>query len=85
MTLDSITREPAGLVAKYEVSHSTPGRDGTTLTASCTIMIRGKCYASLAIDSADGKTPDEALDKMATWLRRLADGIEQRTHTMLPL
>lgn len=89
MPLDIITIEtlPAGFVAQYKVRHSTPGRDGTTLTAPLKLAVRAdKCWCTLETDECEAATPDEALDRMAAWLRRLADGIEQRKpSTSIPL
>lgn len=70
----------------YEISHSTPGRDGTTLTAELVLGIgpeRSCC--KIDIPECDAPTHGDALGRMASWLRRLADGIEQRKEVSIPL
>lgn len=76
------------LTAKFNVIHSTPGRDGTCLEEPLTLTIQpgGSTLCTLHIDDCKGGTPDEALARMSMWLRRLADGIEQRgTSVLIPL
>ena len=85
LTLEAVRREPAGLEMTYSVTHSTPGPEGTTVVESLKLLVRQRCYASITIGPADGNTPAEALGKLAIWLRRLADGIEDRRETQLPL
>ena len=68
-----------GVELKYTAMHSTGGRDGTTLDQPLTLVLDGKeCTCSMEISDCKGATPDEALHRMAGWLRRLADGIEKR-------
>ncbi len=77
---------PAGSKLLYTVSHSTPGRDGTTLSASLSLYIRmDKTWCDMKIEGCEGSTPKESLDRMAAWLRRLADGIDERREISLPV
>ena len=86
MTLVAFEPLPAGFRLDYSVTHSTPGRDGTTLAAGLRLCIRpDKSWCEMRIDDCDGATQKEALDRMSTWLRRLADGIEERKETSIPL
>lgn len=65
--------------ASYELTHSTPSREGTTLAEPLTLYIRrDQTVVSLQINDCQAATPDEALTKLQSWLRRLADGLEQR-------
>lgn len=76
------------LRAEYELTHSTPGREGTTLEEPLVLRISpgGHTLCTLHIDDCKGDTTNEALDRMAIWLRRLADGIENRgTLVQIPL
>jgi hypothetical protein len=83
LKLQHITAGHAGIVAEYEVSHSTPGREGTFLCAPLTLSIgREKAVCELHITECTAATPDEAIARMADWLRRLADGMEKRTGTV---
>jgi hypothetical protein len=79
----SITPRPSSpegsFVARYELTHSTPGREGTCL--SCPLEIRFDAKSSecvLVVKECTGGTPDESLARLAVWLRRLADGVDQR-------
>jgi len=79
LDLVSIESHAAGFVASYKIRHSTPGREGTTLTCPLTLCVypdRTSCV--ITTDVCEAATPDEALNRMAVWLRRLADGIEDR-------
>lgn len=70
----------------YTVTHSTPGRDGTTLSAGLQLYVRhDKSWCELEVDNCEGANQKEALDRMVLWLRRLADGIEQRREVLIPL
>ncbi len=83
LTLQNIKTDTVGVVASYEISHSTPGREGTVLTAPLTLSIgRDKTWCALAVNDCAAATPDEAITKLATWLRRLADGLEKRAGTV---
>lgn len=86
LTLDNLETLPGGLKLDYTLSHSTPGRDGTTLTSDLRLYVRpDKCWCEIKVTECEGSTPQESLDKMAAWLRRLADGIEQRKELLLPV
>jgi hypothetical protein len=80
--LDSITRDSTRL--DYIVKYSTEGRDGTTITIPLVLVISNRCCCSMVIDDCNGATTDEALDKMARWLRMLANGIEKRNKIEIP-
>lgn len=76
------------LRVEYALTHSTPGREGTCLEQPLVLTIRpgGHTLCTLHIDDCTGGTINEALDRMSTWLRRLADGIENRgTSVQIPL
>jgi hypothetical protein len=80
LTLKSIRAEQAGVIVQYDVTHSTPGREGTVISMPMTLSIgREKVWCELNIQECTAATPDEAIARMAGWLRRLADGMEART------
>lgn len=77
--LKTIEATATGLSAKYSLTHSTPGREGTVLEQSLTLRITAdRCWCEVEVTGCDGPTTDVALDKMAAWLRRLADGLQTR-------
>lgn len=81
-------REPDGLRATYELTHSTPGREGTTLTEELVMDVYpGRPIdVSMSITDCTGSTTDEVLARLSGWLRRLADGLDQRGESIsLPL
>lgn len=67
---------------KYDVTHSTPGGDGTTLTQDLVLikdpLSNDRWEAKLFITECKGETPDEVLTKMVGWLKRLSEGLKQR-------
>lgn len=86
ITIES--REPDGFRATYEASHSTPGREGTTLKEEIIMDVYpGRPTSlSMSIPECEAPTPDEALARLSGWLRRLADGIDNRGASVsLPL
>lgn len=87
ITLQKADKIHDGLVRlEYVVSHSTLGRDGTTLSAALYLRVTsGWSEAVLMVPECSGSTPQEAIDRLATWLGRLKESIENRTETMLPL
>lgn len=86
MTLTNFENLGNGAKLEYVVSHATPGREGTTLTAYLRLYIRAdKSWCEMKVEDCEGVDQKEALDRMATWLRRLAEGIEQRKEVVLPL
>lgn len=65
--------------ATYDLQHWTPGPTGTCLSQPLTLLIEStKTTATLVVEHCEGATPDEALTRMSAWLRRLADGLDQR-------
>lgn len=89
MTLEKATKVSSGLTAlEYEVSHSTPGREGTTLTCPLRMQIQhhgGPCIVKLDLCEAQGATPKEALEKLVSYLQRMTEGIEKRRETWVPI
>jgi hypothetical protein len=86
MTLVNFESLAGGCRLDYLVKHSTPGREGTTLEARLALYIRpDTSWCEMKIEDCEGPSHTEALDKMASWLRRLADGIEQRKETPIPM
>jgi len=86
MTLLNFESLPGGLKFEYEVAHATPGPEGTTLKANLCLYIRAdQSWCEMKIEDCDGPNQKEALDRMAAWLRRLAEGIEQRRETSIPM
>lgn len=86
MTLTHYENLGNGAKLDYTVTHSTPGREGTTLTAYLTLCIRqDKSWCELKVEDCEGTNQKEALDRMSSWLRRLADGIDQRRELTLPM
>jgi hypothetical protein len=81
-------REPDGFRATYNLTHSTPGREGTTLTEELILDIYPSrpVIASISIGKCPGFTTEEALIRLSSWLRRLADSLDQRGPSIhLPL
>ena len=66
-------------VFTYELQHSTPGRDGTTLRLELelTVGLDGT-ESAFTFDGPSCATPDAALDKMAEGLERSAAAIRAR-------
>lgn len=86
MTLEEHEKLPGGARLTYQVSCWTPGPEGTCLKQELQLFIRpDKSWCTMKIDECEGATHGAALDRMVTWLRRLADGIEKRTETTIPL
>lgn len=74
--------------ATYDLQHWTQGRDGTCLSEPLILDIdsSGKTQISLNISDCTADSPSAALERLSTWLRRLADGIdEHKTSITLPL
>lgn len=75
--------------AEYELSHSLPGRQATTLTL--TVVARGGHPNNPVTVSIPDLTPsvvcgggiEEALDKLAEWMERAATVIRKRGKTSL--
>lgn len=71
---------------EYTVKHSTPGREGTTLSAELYLNVFDDYVeCSLTVPGTSGDTPKEALERMCAYLERLKTGIETRQDTLLPL
>lgn len=92
MTLKKAERIHEGLtVMTYEVSHSTPGREGTTLTCDLRMEVAspqittGRCKVKLDVFEATADTPKEALEKTISYLQRMIEGIEKRRETWIPI
>jgi hypothetical protein len=89
MTVVSESSEKPKVVVKYDVIHRTPGRDGTCLDQELTLSKsphEKEWLAELHVTECKGENPEEALKKMVSWLRRLADGLESREpSTFIPL
>ena len=70
----------------YQVTHSTPGRDGTTLTTSLKMNVMpGETTVELTVPECQGSIPTEALDKLCVYLDRIKEGILKRRDTFLPV
>ncbi len=71
----------------YDIEHQKgEGRDGTILSIPLQMTIcNDKTLCEIEIKGCYGKNPEESLDKMAVWLRRLADGIEERNEVKIPI
>lgn len=86
MTLTNYENLGNGAKLEYTVTHSAPGREGTTLSANLRLYIRAdKSWCEMKIEDCDGANQKESLDRMAAWLRRLAEGIDQRKEMTLPI
>lgn len=61
------------------VEHWQPGLNGTVLTQPLVLTIeKGSTTCEMILTDCAGKTPDESLNRMATWLRCMAEAIETR-------
>lgn len=75
-----------GYHAQYKLIHRTPGADGTTLEEYLGLESRdGGFEAMLDLTGCKADTADAALEKMSTWLKRLAKVIDDRKGESLPL
>jgi hypothetical protein len=77
LKIDNVHTDDAGrLVVNYIVSHSTPGREGTTvsepMTLTCANRGSGEWTCSMKIEDATGDTPQAVLLKLQSWLERLS-------------
>ena len=86
MTLKDAVQTPEGLRLVYEVSHQTPGREGTTVTSPLNLLISstGKHTCEMHIGDCSDLNVDGALHRMSEWLRRLADGLDERKYITIP-
>jgi hypothetical protein len=74
------------LEAKYGLKHITPGPGGTHLEQDLTLTIdRDGATASITLTDCRGSSPEEAMERMANWLRRMAIAIEQRKGESIPV
>ena len=87
MTLKKAERVHGSMVRlDYEVTHSTDGRDGTTLTADLKMFVAdGRTIVNLEVPECDAATPREAVERLSRWLERLKEGIDKRKDTWLPI
>lgn len=87
LTLNKAAQIHSGLVRlDYIASHSTPGRDGNTLSAEVHLKVTDReTECVLMVPDAKGATPKEALEKMCSYLERLKEAIEKRKETWLPI
>lgn len=72
------TEETGKLVAVYKATHSTPGRDGTTLDFEIRVQHSRhskKYYAEVAFDGCDGTDPMSAIRRLGAWCDRAAEAI----------
>lgn len=74
----TLSPQKDGLLVTYAGSHTTSGRAGTTLRFEVPLRKLPDGYAAtLTLDPALGKTPEEALAKLADNLRRVVEGMER--------
>lgn len=74
---------PDRTVTTFDVCHSRCDADGRLLTLEETLVLErlgttGPVTAKLVIEDCAGESEEEALDKMASWLERLAASIRNR-------
>lgn len=84
LVFKSAKRDPSSphvTTAVYELSHSIPGRQGTTLSLDVHLeMAFGRTKAQV-LDlrpEVEGENPEAALDKLADWLERSAKALRER-------
>jgi len=65
---------------QYQLEHSTPGRDGTTLSVPVTVNIgpSGHVDVIAGLITAQGDSVETALDKLQSYLERLAEALRER-------
>lgn len=70
---------PGEAYAEYEVWQQNPGGP-TVLKETLKLFVRDGQGAAVGVDvtGCNAPTPDEALDKAAEWLERLAEAIRNR-------
>jgi hypothetical protein len=89
LSLDATRVEQSGiLVATYKGSHSTPGRQGTTLDFTFDLKIDLKlCPGRIRIDNLNfgeliENSPAAALTKLGAWLQRAALSLQSATRNL---
>lgn len=88
MILKEAKRVHEGMtVIEYNVKHSTPGLNGTTLDSPLrlTVIQGGECQAKLDVYMGVGPTPKDAIEKLISNLERMIEGLKQRRDTWVPL
>lgn len=77
----------SGLVRfDYVVDQTTPGRDGTTLSAELKLNVTDRqTECALVVPECSAATPQEALEKMCAYLDRLKAGIKDRKEVQVPV
>lgn len=75
MKLISFNQDPTEVV--FELNHTTPGRDGTTLTRNITLrQVNGQWVADINLmDIPKCDDPDAAAAKLGEWMYRLSEVI----------
>lgn len=82
---DAVGREHVGINATYSAQHSTPGATGTTLKEDVRLEVEeSAAIASIQFDDCVGQNADEALDRLACRLERIALAIRNRKPGKLP-
>jgi hypothetical protein len=80
---DDVTKHYQDFISEYTAEHSTPGREGTTLKETIKVRHSRMCKndervtASITIEAKRGNEED-ALDKLAEYLERMAIAIRTR-------
>ena len=80
-----VEEKETGLLAKsflvrYEVSHCTPGSDGTVLSQDLVVGFEpsaGKVVAKMTLTNLEAPDFDSALEKMASWCDRMAIALRE--------
>ena len=86
LRLSSISEDSDSETARYRATHTTPGREGTTLDFTVTVRaFNGLTTADIDFGSVPkGDTTEDALSTLGDWLQRAADAINQRQRDTYP-
>lgn len=71
----------------YDIEHQQgTGRDSTVLSIPLKLIVdKQSAICSINIENCHAENVNECLAKMAIWLRRIADGIEDRNNVTIPI
>ncbi len=77
--LSSASLEDGFLEAIYVVEHSTPGREGTTLTADVTVRVYGdRVYGTIDFGEVTEGSVHEVFSKLGEWCERMSKALRNR-------
>ena len=80
--IENLSRDKDDVFLVYNVTHSTPGRNGTTLEQRLKIQrINGEWSANIEQNGINEKTSTAAAWKLGDWLTRLGNEIKNHEYS----